>query len=235
MTDVAKMATDGSLKKRHRRRTMPRHPLQREKFTELRLSADYASDAALWRAVTGRDERHKINKILKEGRGISSKEMYDMARLLKVSQIELMMILGIEKEGELPNPLTISGIILEGGNIVSVAQNSAMTNEISYPHSAHLYGGSLLKVGDDSMGERYHRYDLVGFGNHTTAFASFIGIAIVAHLRNGNEVLRVLHYGGSLDTYALVAVVQDKRFPPIITNEIEWIAPIEAIYPALPG
>ncbi len=229
------MVTDESLKKRHRRRDMPRHPIQREKFTALRKSAGFNSDAALWKAVTGNDERHKINKILKEGRGITSKEMYDMARLLKVLPIELMMILGIEKEGEVPTPLTISGIILDGGAIVGVAQNSASTDEMSYPHSAHLYGGSLLKVGDDSMGDRYQRHDLVGFGNRTTAFASFIGVAIVAHLKNGNEVLRVLHPGGALDTYALVAIVQDRRFPPIITNEIEWIAPIEAIYPALPA
>lgn len=239
--NVAKLATDGKKRLRHKRPAMPKYPIDRIAFTTLREAAGYKSDAALWHAVVANavdmpsdevtSDRSKISKIFTINRTVKAWEISSMAKVLKVSKDELMIILGIDpKESMLPE-LLISGTIKQGGTIMLAGAESALSIDETYSDAAYAHRGKLLRIEDGTVGARFRRGDLVEYSEPQTDFDAQIGQEVIVKFKDGRLMLREIHLSDRVGFYTFLPVEGARKSEPITTDSIVWIATIEAIFP----
>lgn len=103
--------------------------------------------------------------------------------------------------------------------------------EESYSEAAYAHRGKLLKVADNSMGPRYMFGDLVEYGDPHTNYDNFLKLPVVVKFSDGTVRLRIIHASDRVGFYTFNAINYDGGQAPITTDRIEWVAPIEAIFP----
>lgn len=195
-------------------------------FLKKARNANFKNIAEFARAV-GLDST-KMSNIFSGLRRISAEEIDKFAAVLNVTPTEIRTTLGETIATPMARPL--AGYVGMADSVVFF-EKTEKTENIRIPF--YYYGGVLLEVRGESMGQRFSPGDILGITIPPNGVIddTLVGRDVVACLEDGSFVLKVLHNGSQPRKYTLLSLNPHGR--PIIDAGINWVAGIDFIIPKL--
>lgn len=203
-------------------RTLTEQEEQGRRLRDARLSK-FSSATDFWRSIKRSVKVSQQTYLQHENgtRGFTA-NAWEYAKALGVSPAWLVW--GIDSGRDVPSvEFKIAGKVAAGsqGFFEPAYADGDGEPVFFYPQEISL----ALEVEGDSMLPRYHDGDVIFFGDKYEDPMRFVGREVMAQLRDGRKLLKVLARGSQPGLWTLYSV--NTSYDPISDVELDWILPVK--------